>query len=213
MKERPILFSGAMVKAILDGRKTQTRRVVKQQPEKVAPATWVWMKSNRSHYYTETAMSEAGLVMRMKQHCPYGISCDRLWVRETWQTSRQCDDAKPSEISEDSSLWYTADWMSVRRLGRKPGKTRPSIFMPRWASRLTLEVIDVKVERVQDITLSDAIAEGMVWEDERKARASFTGMAYQTEWWRNLWDSINAKRGFGWSVNPLVWVVEFRKLA
>lgn len=201
MKERPILFSGPMVRAVLEGKKTQTRRVVKPQPE--------------GECYLVSGARGLGLAPHDKEQqiafCPYGIPGDRLWVRETWQTSRQYDDAKPSEIPEDSSLWYAADWTSIRRLGKKPGKTRPSIFMPRWVSRLTLEVIEVRPERLQDITEGGIIAEGISLINGKGWRNPVDGRCYaRAEWaFRYFWDSINAKRGFGWKVNPWVWVVSF----
>lgn len=218
MKQRPILFSGPMVRAILEGKKTQTRRVVRPQPvlkpcadEKVGHA-WHWKKGRREAIWWEKIATP----ISMLQHCPYGGPGDRLWVRETWQTSRQYDDTKPSEIPEDSSLWYAADWTSIRRLGQKPGKTRPSIFMPRWASRLMLEVVEARAERLQDISEDDARAEGVSPDGYIKARpvtyheGEFQHTAFR-DTFRGLWDSINAKRGFGWDVNPWIWVVSFKK--
>lgn len=161
MTERPILFSGPMVRAILDGRKTQTRRVAKDRDKP----------------------------------CKYGIAGDRLWVRETWQSAAAMGVCHAS----DDYFVYRAtdpDWETC-----EGWQWRPSIFMPRKASRITLEITDVRAERLQDITNKDARAEGLA-----------RGTVYPRMWFEDLWDSINAKRGFGWDVNPFVWVITFKKV-
>lgn len=202
MADRPILFSGEMVRAILDGRKTQTRRVVKPQPDFVA------------NYYEpekKRAAYKGGSVNPGLLRCPYGRPGDTLWVRETWASHKYMDDTKPSEFSIGAQMlpvWYRADGVqsNLRWASREPGKWRPSIFMPRWASRITLRVINVRVERVQDISETDAKAEGAKpWPDVG------VGPHYKSPF-RNLWDSINAKRGYAWSDNPWVWVVEFEQV-
>lgn len=192
---KPIIFSSEMVRAILEGRKTQTRRVVKPQPIKVRHALWQWEHNRRT-----LCRDSDTLTFSLVEHSPYQIG-GLLWVRETWRTSRQYDDAKPLEVPEDSSLWYSADWTSIRRLGQKPGKKRPSIFMPRWASRITLRIVDVRAERVQDISEGDACAEGIAI-----GEATWTGYRKQ---FCELWDSI-VKRAFSWKINPWVWVIEFK---
>lgn len=156
VKERPILFSGPMVKAILAGKKTQTRRLVK------APRG-----SEPSH---------AGVDFG----CPYGQLFDRLWVRESWQCNHADQDR--------SKVNYRAD-------GRDRLLWTPSIHMPRWASRITLEVTDVRVQRLQDISEEDAKAEGA---EGREAFAS-------------LWDAINGNRA-SWASNPWTWAIGFRVL-
>ena len=208
MKTRPILFNGEMVRAILDGRKTQTRRVIKPQPVTCdrGPA---WAVTN-AH--------------RMKP-CPYGVPGDRLWVRETWATDGVYDDTRPVLLDEFIEPFYRAS-------GESASRWRPSIHMPRWASRITLEVLSVRVERVQDITITDATAEGRKLGDptailqaaldaeaEDWAMARAAGFSQQEiedgesggmlaiYWFRRLWDTINAKRGYGWAANPWVWVV------
>ena len=178
MKQTPILFSAPMVRAILEGCKTQTRRVINAK--------------------------RAG-------HCPYGAPGDRLWVRETWATVATYDHLKPSLIPKGDALWpvvyyaaypEAAAWHSPNR-----GRVRPSIFMPRWASRITLEITGIRVERVQSIKTSDIVAEG-VSPDE-----SYLGSANRYRHpFVELWDSINYKRGYGWDQNPWVWVISFSLL-
>lgn len=219
MKERPILFSGPMVRAILEGKKTQTRRVVRPQPilkpcadEKVGHA-WHWKKGRREAIWWEKIATP----MSMLQHCPYGVPGDWLWVRETWGIGAEFDICKPSDV------------LSRMKSGKRPEVTykadnpelmfyrwRPSIHMPRWASRLTLGVVEVRAERLQDISEDDARAEGVSPDGYIKARpvtyheGEFQHTAFR-DTFRGLWDSINAKRGFGWDVNPWIWVVSFKK--
>ncbi len=179
MKERPILFSGEMVRAILEGRKTQTRRLA---------------KVNADGYPCDSL-------------CPY-CPGDRLWVRETWSCGKVFDRTPPGQIptvERDIPVWYAAEdgEESINR-----GRWRHSIHMPRWASRITLEVTGVRVERLQDISEADACAEGIM-------RAS--GVCGQTvrpgprDHFADLWDRINNDRA-SWASNPWVWVVEFRRV-
>jgi len=190
MKEHPILFSGPMVRAILEGRKTMTRRVA-------CPPGY--------------NLTDYGLA-----HCRYGQPGDRLWVRETWAAGACADMLNPSALSrktwliDNGGLWYEADGAAPLTPISPKGKTRPSIFMPRWASRILLEVTSVSVERVQDISETDAKAEGAPW-----LGAGFLaklGDGSYREGFYDLWDSINAKRGYGWDANPWVWVVKFKRI-
>ncbi|MGG2044062.1 hypothetical protein [Burkholderia gladioli] len=224
MKERPILFSAPMVRAILEGRKTQTRRVLKptarrRSADHCGPLSpddhrSPWRRSARRRGIRR--ISEDG-VWGCK--CPYGEPGDRLWVRETWST----DFARyyPCE-----RVWYAADDdrrhdIEVRDGVRGifspesnlhvPFRWRPSIHMPRWASRITREITSVRVERLQDISEADAIAEGIERTSDGfsvdggrhfhadRARYSFA----------SLWDSLNEERGLGWEANPWVWAIEF----
>lgn len=186
MRERPILFSGAMVRAILNGRKNQTRRVVRPDGDP-----------------TDSAL-----------RCPYGAPGDRLWVRETWAVGRVFDRTRPAEIptvERDVPVWWRADGFAEESDNR--GRWRPSIHMPRWASRITLDIVSVRVERLQAITEADAFAEGV----EANPYVMCDGTTDEAmsisarDNFRALWDSINGKRlGCSWGANPWVWVVEFR---
>lgn len=190
MSEKPILFSGEMVRAILNGRKTQTRRVIRPQP-----GDWVTSVNNYSGSWMCGGVFNGWFADGLLQaKNPYGDPGDRLWVRETaWygpQPDRVEYDADMDEIARESALFYGA-------------KKKPSIFMPRWASRITLLIKDVRVERVQDINVDDAIAE---------LGGYAQGIANECVHFMELWDSINAKRGYGWDENPWVWVIEFEKM-
>lgn len=193
MSEKPILFSGEMVRAIFDGRKTQTRRVIKVRTsdnKMVRPFPPWWIEEDGILYQQD----EYGDYYDMVNFCPYGDPGDRLWVRETaWygpQPDRAEYDADMDDIARESALFYGA-------------KKKPSIYMPRWASRITLLIKDVRVERLQDINVDDAIAE---------LGGYAQGIANECVHFMELWDSINAKRGYGWDTNPWVWVIEFEKM-
>lgn len=191
MKERPILFSAPMVRAILGGRKTQTRRIVNAR---VAP----WLL-DPAHGWDDAYVLDPG--NELLARCPYGAPGGRLWVRETWARL----------TGNGHRIVYRADGDDPR-LGwdddpstRRPRMTwTPSIHMPRWASRITLEVTDVRVERLQAITEEDAVAEGVARHVEGATRGARTAFA-------SLWDSLNGERT-PWSTNPWVWVVGFRRL-
>jgi hypothetical protein len=172
MKERPILFSGPMVRAILDGRKTQTRRPVKPQPFVATPSMFDTSK------------------------CPLGQPGDRLWVRETWRTGYLFGMPRGQERQIPI---YRADGISIYPAGVEINFLwRPSIHMPRWASRITLEITRVWVEMVQDITEEGAIREGMVPLDRSSP----------SEMFRDTWECIYGT----WDANPFVWAVEFRRV-
>ncbi len=195
--ERPILFSGPMVRAILDGRKTQTRRVVKPQPggQLFHGMDWRWYRS---------ALADEREPIR----CPYGVPGDRLWVRETFALSVVDPDGPPPEDDhENYDVIYRADpdqpgggWTDGDGKAIPP-PWRPSIHMPRWASRLTLEVVSVRVERLNEISEADARAEGMDADVANSPRV----------WFMATWNAINAKRA-PWESNPWVWRVEFRRV-
>lgn len=227
MKEHPIIFSGEMVRAILEGRKTQTRRVVKPQPTE-AGLEWKTACGGEFAAWEDSLLlldeySEDG--GPCQRTCPYGKPGDRLWVREThaflWPES--CPDGVVwEEVSgrevpiedEDCDVEYRADtgnpypgqWPRDEAAGNPEApKWRPSIYMPRWASRINLTVTDVRVERVQDITTDGMRDEGLRPDSE----ASLLWRENLTDKWIELWDSINAQRGLGWDVNPWVWVITF----
>ncbi len=193
MKELPIRFSGPMVKAILDGSKTQTRRVVKQDRDGLLDCkpTPAW-----DAFWQCVA-------------CPYGKPGDRLWVRETFGI----DD-------EDGAVLYFADPDTAQNAehariceDRYP-RRRPSIHMPRWASRILLEITDVRVERVQDISEADAQAEGIEYSERFEGYCIGMAEHYHSHdprlSYASLWESINGPDS--WAANPWVWVVEFRRI-
>jgi hypothetical protein len=201
MSDHPIIFNGAMVRAILDGRKTMTRRVCIPRHHDRKPC----------EHYTPDGEGNDVIMSRHCEHgsegrsCPYGGPGDRLWVRETW--------ARCVHSPDCTGRYFRAD--GEHNDGAKIDRWRPSIHMPRWASRLTLEVVAVRVERVRDITEDDARAEGaeLVLKDGRAIRDIDGGDGWDYRLaFSELWDSINAKRGYGWAVNPFVWVVTFRRV-
>ena len=192
VKERPIIFSGPMVKAILEGRKTQTRRVITPLPERDPfPCQYVYSCKEIK--------------------CPF--AADRLWVRETW--APHDDSALANE--EREYVYYRAD---DEKKYETDGAWRPSIFMPRWASRINLGVLQIRAERLQEISEADAIAEGLTqWSDPPRVTQIHYGETISDVWetdprkaYARLWDTINAKRGYSWESNPWVWVIEFKKL-
>ncbi len=209
MKERPIIFSAPMVRAILAGAKTQTRRVMKPQfaadavPAEM-PATdpiggWV-VGGHSGVWWCDAAANPDDARL-----CPYGQPGDRLWVREAWAIPHSCDHLKPSTITViDGGRTLLAQrrvyYEATEGLGGL--RKRPSIYMPRWASRITLEVTGVRVERLQDISEADARAEGI-------SRADCPDWHATTDY-RALWESINGPSS--WAANPWVWVVEFKRL-
>lgn len=228
MKERPILFSAPMIKALLAGTKTQTRRLVKPQPE-----TWsanpAFLRSKDDLLTLEQ--------LALRSH--YGLPGDRLWVRETWRTWEDPEDgADGVRYFADGSFRQIEDsaaaadlWLDDHKNGKHGDDWRPSIYMRRWASRITLEVTEVRVQRLQDISEEDAQAEGVsligdvgcpcegpkddpgphlpgcrwshldVDPDHEPYRASFAV----------LWDAINGKRA-AWATNPWLWCLSFRRL-
>ncbi len=202
MIERPILFNGEMVRAILDGKKTQTRRPIKPACDYVQD----WDKNDPSYgpYYQD----EYGMGQKTVDACPFGQVSDRLWVRETFFGDE-----------EWGGCFYRAD-MPIRcgdgnTIYASEFKWKPSIHMPRWASRITLEITGIRVERVQDISQRDARAEGGPPSHPSVDKVSRTfGFAdFSRSWFGQTWNSIYAAKGYGWDVNPWVWVVKFSRVA
>lgn len=221
-RERPILFSAPMVRAILEGRKTVTRRVVKPQPSEgfkyvhpteFEPGVTCWTG------FKPTPRMLVGTWTERK--APYRVG-DRLWVREAWRAPASLDACSGSDIADRClGAGYRKPWAPVRyeadgvfnsqkdwrEFGTHPGEATPgryrhARFMPRWASRINLKVTAVRVERLQDITEEQAIAEGsQSWLVEPSAIPGFV----------HLWDGL-AKPGTRWADNPWVWVVEFRRV-
>lgn len=202
-RERPILFSAPMVRAILAGTKTQTRRAVKPQPVESYSVLgdvretrgWSWPMSDGQHL---PCPGDA-----MLARCPYGEPGDRLWVRETFCTMIVNDWPNPV-----GPIGYRADG----NLEHNPGCWRPSIHMARRHSRITLEITGVRVERLQEISEADARAEGAPPGHPSIDRVSreFGFADFPRSWYGQMWEQINGRGS--WAANPWVWVLEFRKL-
>lgn len=191
MKERPILFSSPMVRALLDGRKTVTRRVVKLPTslidgdlENAVPDLMFGVTPG-----LHIPMPD-GSQQRLRNPWGWPDPC-RLWVRETWQDPQGL--RLPVYRADDATAWQHLKW-------------RPSIFMPRWASRILLEIVSVRVERLQSIIESDAMAEGA----EPVLVPPDGGSCPYIEGYRDLWESINGPGS--WELNPWVWVIEFKRI-
>jgi hypothetical protein len=198
-----------MVRAILAGRKSQTRRVVKPVPLRFAELD----RRNAAidGFIAPFAAGESERPFAWRS--PYGQPGQRVWVRETWACDSPRDNGEPhpddlegrEQRIAPSLVHYRAD-RSGPEAARElvpGGSWRPSIFMPRWASRITLELTGVRIERLQDISDADARAEG--WPGDVALQAP-------REWYAGLWDVLNAARGFGWDINPWVWTVGFRRV-
>ncbi|HCI2791682.1 TPA: hypothetical protein NOT72_002574 [Pseudomonas aeruginosa] len=217
MKERPILFNDQMVRAILEGRKTVTRRVMKPQPTPSKDGGHHWpckVHQSMLHVERELQNGECCWCGLAEAACPYGQPGDRLWVREAWAADAQVDAIAPRDLSQGEPIWYPADF-SVRQTGCSmisKGRGRPSIHMPRWASRILLEITAVRIERLQDISEKQALAEGVELEGEGVCWAGAAGTASDSpvESFRLLWELINGAGS--WNANPWVWVVEFKRV-
>ncbi len=208
MKERPIIMDGASVRAILEGRKTQERRIVWPQPR---PAPCRISNYGEMGWMPESNSGKIGVFNPHSYECPFGKTGDRLWVRETWGIGCRPDpysgwvdgieykadmaylddiESLPLRVVDDQDLekYESKGWMSP-------------VTMPRWASQITLEITDIRVERLQDITPEDALREG------------FHGYGIESstlDAFCEAWQSLNSKRGYPWKSNPWVWVIEFK---
>lgn len=262
IKERPILFSSPMVRAILDGRKTQTRRIVR--PSAGLQSTWASVEGLSkcpSNYLCEVN----GELGAQFQHplagqfahgvynetdspygwfkCPYGKPVDLLWVRESWRPEHsECDILyRADDYGQDTARrclenadWFRKDWQLYHH-----SRQKPSIHMPRWASRITLEITNVRVERLQDISEADALVEGIIsdadYADDPDGNGIPCGLCRgtglypalganlgmteadciscdsPTKRFSLLWDKINGKK-HPWSSNPWVWCISFRRI-
>lgn len=224
MRELPIPFTAPMVRAILAGTKTQTRRVMRPQPfvDDQGNACWKGInfgQDGRGPLFRSLASSlpssRTGRV-----HCPYGKPGDKLWVREPWATLASEDHLPPRECSRDVRF-YEAEHGRQRGTNPRIGKPRPGMFMPRWHSRLTLENAGVRVERLHDINEADAIAEGIVplpgqdgepgawWTADVSLGAALHGRTPVAAYMK-LWEHINGRGS--WALNPWLWVIDFRRL-
>ena len=188
-KSRPILFKGEMVRAILDGRKTQTRRVIKAE----------WSRC--------LDMEEPDDLQKAVDQCPYGIPGDFLWVKESFRVV--------NEYGGDEWSTYSYPIYKDGQLGPiaaleedyfyKKSKWQSPIFMPRWASRISLKIAGVRVEQLQGISYDDIKMEGI------QKRLNGVSLDMKVDFY-NLWDSINARKGYGWQENPWVWVIGFERI-
>lgn len=231
VRERPVIFTGESVRAILAGRKSQTRRVVKElggnRGGPVGPHVKFWRpgEEDPTRWCGCDGLGSVGWI-----RCPYGVVGDRLWCREVWASaySRGCwgtifradGSYVQGKRRHEKGPHFNAD-------DRPALRWRTPLFMPRWASRLTLEVTEVRVQRLQETSLDDARAEGV---PQMHAEAVAAGMCQEThslvgrdgptcrDRWDNstsvenysrLWDTLNAKRGYPWASNPWVWAVSF----
>jgi hypothetical protein len=203
---KPILMDGQMVRATLDGRKTLTHRPLKRQPGEVR----------------ESPFSKSGFEDTHGWHIeqPYAHPGDLLYVRENWRTLKNYDDIKPSKLHPGVTILYeadkfqrlaTADWMcSGGWRFLKYGKLRPSIFMPKWARRIVLEVLEVRLRRIQTIEHThrnckiDVIEEGL-------PMCKVYSEAGRLEWFAGIWDALYKKSGLGWDDNPWAWAYYFRR--
>jgi hypothetical protein len=227
---RPIIFSGPMVRAILAGQKTQTRRVIKPQPVRMNIEAVLskrildaYILPGKKVFWETDDTPNPALI---EQFCPYGKRGDVLWVRESFRVDPAADAEGhyPYTYLADNAR-DLLDYSEVEMGRIKPGKTYPSIHMPRWASRVTLRIADVRVQRVQDISEEDARAEGVppnwagdlagfVPDEHGFLPPTFDPEDYEVctarEAFDTWWDLINGKReGCSWDANPWVWAVSF----
>lgn len=228
MKERPILFSTPMVQAILAGNKTQTRRAIKAQPMPgiFTPSHfYVRGKTKQKSIINDIVIPKGSDCHRLLSHrefvkeCPYGQVGDQLWVRETWSADYPVVSylAGGDEVNLIESL-HRDDLLKMYDSQR--GKWRPSIHMPRWASRIQLEITNIRLERLFDLSEDDAMAEGcngVLWVNDglgSKTPPKGYGLlnSYPTakHWFACLWDEINGSGS--WTANPWVWVIEFKPI-
>jgi hypothetical protein len=240
MKEHPILFNGDMVRAILDGRKTQTRRVVKlplyvylsarvhgDGPFSYINACKGEHEAKLNQFGAVSVRADGGEWLGVKPgefvwQCPYGKPGDPLWVRETMLSLTHEHHMKNGQLrwpkpKDDRGIQtfrdnviYAADVQYGDTILSECYGTYNKSHMPRWASRITLEIADIRVERVQEISHDDAVAEGCYRIESCDKYPH--GNAWGRAGFAILWDSINAKRGFGWNINPWVWVIEFKQV-
>nr|DAP97650.1 MAG TPA: ASCH domain protein [Caudoviricetes sp.] len=226
MKERPVIFNGEMVRAILDGRKTQTRRVMKPQPEPCYRGGHWWPSNafkTMLHIEEQMQNGQSGWKGLAGDACPFGQVGDRLWVRETfavlgnedgcpidWDGNLIKGDEKQAARIYKASCWQEPGnyglWSIPDRDTQYEGTWRPSIHMPRWASRILLEITAVRVERLKDISESDARAEG-VMPTPGAAEQLVGGKLAFAELWASIYGHEN------WRANPWVWVIEFKQVS
>lgn len=218
MRERPILFAGPMVRAILSGEKTVTRRVMKPQPTPSNQGGHSWpcpIHQTMLHVEQELQNGEGIWGGLADSACPHGAPGDRLWVRETFATlsAGQYEPVKPAYGYGQEVRFAATAPLADCDVGVRGYPWRPSIHMPRWASRILLEITAVRVERVQDISDEQCVAEG-IGVTKLAVGVKLTGPSDESvprAMFRELWQSINGAES--WTANPWVWVVEFKRTA
>jgi hypothetical protein len=233
-KERPILFSGPMVRALLDGRKTQTRRTVKPQPVPSDSNPPIGATPGGLYVcpdYLPTSDLRGSVIVHCEAvgqyrcmgqqafaaaFCPYGVPGDRLWVREGHAPAADCWGRWEQSVERKRNLFAPGELLyRVDAADQFVDRWRPGIHMPRWASRITLEITEVRVQRLQEIGEEDAAAEGFPSYTATGNGQSCqpVGAAYVDgrEWYARLWDSINGAGA--WHANPWVWALTFRRIS
>lgn len=222
MKERGMIFNGEMVRAILDGRKTQTRRIMKIQPEHSGLGLRRVIDSKNGSddgKYFWSLSDACGLKIRSKSFtCPFGSVGDRIWVREAFRVhSRATDVATLVYKASERNSWTEQTHRVPVSVCNKPATTEkwtPSLHMPRWASRILLEITDVRVERLREISQADAEAEGVgklkkgFWKNYQPGWTEFQLTARGS--FATLWKSIYGDES--WYADPWVWVIEFKRV-
>lgn len=201
MKMKPIIFNSESIRAILDGRKTQTRRVIKPQPKYRA---YLQEKAFHIPKFGYIAVSNSS-ALKEHMNAPYGKVSDVLWARETWMLYNHMGTFNgkcPEKLPYDLSVGYKADEFDKDNLFT----WRSPIHIPKWAARIFLEITNIRVEKVQDISEEDARSEGCCFTGINPSQAAIAEFML-------LWDSINKKRGYGWDMNPWCWCVEFKRTA
>lgn len=188
-RSRPVIFSAPMVRAILDGRKTQTRQIVKRYEE------FGCLTGDCPHQHRNECAAS------LTASCPYGAPGDRLWVRENWRPLMD----HLSECTGPKDIRYAA---SVSEAEWAISKWRPSIHMPRWASRITLRITDVRVERLQAISAADAIAEACAPASAHSLDCDSKSPVVE---FRGVWERINGVAS--WVANPWVWAIQFERVS
>lgn len=224
MKERGMIFNGVMVRAILDGRKTQTRRPVNPQPTLTKGSGFSW----KGNLYGSGSDDRETNINFAHVACPFGKPGDHIWVRETWQAIHDSVDEfghveertyAPSIPKEKDRYWHTvyAEHFGDENREDRGFPWRPSIHMPRWASRITLEITGVRVERLHSINERDAVREGLFQLPASGRYCLQPGMQYfgeashcAKEVYSWLWESIYGEHS--WQANPWVWVIEFKRI-
>lgn len=236
INEKPILFSGEMVRAILEGKKTQTRRVLKRQPYQKENGDLYWRVHSNHEIHIDDFFATQNAMPGL--WCPYGMPGDQLWVRETWlmlDHYHWAEPDKPDYMMVNTYKQPFRNGFSYRASTDEEGdeirkeygyKWKPSIHMPRRVSRLQLLIKDIRVEQLCDITELEAYYEGIdptpclrcdesgICPSENNPCEDCDGKGDHDsrDNFRELWNQLNEKRGFGWDVNPWVWVVEFEKI-